>query len=107
MWLEVSGFMVMGLVSGLSLANHLDSVTFLVAHISLSQDGFQRKGFWELGRTCHLLPPPFSLSLIVLVRFLLAACHSFIETSCCETSAASCNHCVWPRWTISVNGSLI
>ena len=38
-WLTVSGFMVMGLVSGLSLANHSNSESFLVAHASLSQDG--------------------------------------------------------------------
>ena len=30
MWLAVSSFMVMGLVSGLSLANHSDSESFLV-----------------------------------------------------------------------------
>ena len=33
------GFMVMGLVSGWSLANHSNSESFLVAHTSLSQDG--------------------------------------------------------------------
>ena len=38
MWLVVSGFLLMGLVSGLSLANHSDSEPFLVAHASLSQD---------------------------------------------------------------------
>ena len=38
-WLEVLGFMVMGLVSGWSLANHSSSDSFLVAHTSLSQDG--------------------------------------------------------------------
>ena len=38
MWLMVSDFMLMGLVSGLSLANHSDSESFLVAHASLSQD---------------------------------------------------------------------
>ena len=38
-WLEVLGFMVMGLVSGWSLANHSNSESFLVAHASLSQDG--------------------------------------------------------------------
>jgi len=32
----VSGFMVMGLVSGWSLANHSNSESFLVAHASLS-----------------------------------------------------------------------
>ena len=36
---SVSGFMVMGLVSGWSLANHSNSESFLVAHSSLSQDG--------------------------------------------------------------------
>ena len=50
LWLAVSGFMVMGLVSGLSLANlfffffflanHSDSESFLVAHALLSQDGY-------------------------------------------------------------------
>ena len=38
-WLTVSGFMVIGLVSGWSLANHSNSESFLVAHASLSQDG--------------------------------------------------------------------
>ena len=44
-WLAVWGFMVMGLVSGLSLANHSDSGSFLVAYALLSQDRFQQKGF--------------------------------------------------------------
>ena len=38
-WIAVSGFMVMGLVSGWSLANCSNSESFLVAHASLSQDG--------------------------------------------------------------------
>ena len=38
-WLEVLGFMVMGLVSGWSLANHSNSESFLVVHTSLSQNG--------------------------------------------------------------------
>ena len=38
-WLEVLGFMVMGLVSRLSLANHSNSESFLMVHASLSQDG--------------------------------------------------------------------
>ena len=40
-WLRVSGFMVMRLVSGLSVANHSDSGSFLVVHVSFSQDGLQ------------------------------------------------------------------
>ena len=39
MWLAVLGFMVMGLVSGLSLANHSDSESFLVVHALFSQNG--------------------------------------------------------------------
>ena len=38
-------FMVMALVSGLSLGNHSDSQSFLVVHALFSQDGCQREGF--------------------------------------------------------------
>ncbi len=44
----VSGFMVMGLVSEWSLANHSNSGSFLVAQVSLSQDGCWQEGFWEV-----------------------------------------------------------
>ena len=47
--------MVMGLVSGLSLANHSDSESFLVVHALFSQDGCQREGFWEVVRLEFLL----------------------------------------------------
>ena len=63
-WLAVSGFMVMGLVSGWSLANHSDSESFLVAHASLSQDGCWWEGFWEVDR--HAVSP-FYLFRPVLV----------------------------------------
>ena len=39
--LTVSGFMVIGLVSGLSLASHSELGSFLRAHTSFSRDGFQ------------------------------------------------------------------
>ena len=39
--LTVSGFMVIGLVSGLSFASHSELRSFLGAHASLSRDGFQ------------------------------------------------------------------
>ena len=45
------GFMVMGLVSGLSLANHSDSESFLV----FSHDGGHQGGFWEVLR--HVVSP--------------------------------------------------
>ena len=37
-WLTVLAFMVMGLVSRWSLANHSDSGSFLMVHTSLTQD---------------------------------------------------------------------
>ena len=40
----------MGLVSGLSLANHSDSESFLVVHALFSQDECQREGFREVVR---------------------------------------------------------
>ena len=43
---SVSGFMVMGLVSRLPLANHSESL--LVVHALFSQGGCQREGFWEV-----------------------------------------------------------
>ena len=54
-WLAVSGFMVMGLVSGLSLANHPNLESFLVVHSLLSQDGCWWEGFWEVDR--HAVSP--------------------------------------------------
>ena len=40
--------MVMGLVSELSLANLIDSESFLVVQALFSPDGCQREGFWEV-----------------------------------------------------------
>ena len=47
-WFAVSNFMVVGLVSRLSLTNHSDSEPFLVVHALLSQDGCQQGGFFDL-----------------------------------------------------------
>ena len=48
-WLTVSGFMMMGLVSRLSLANHSDSESFLVVHALFSQMDAREKdsGRWS------------------------------------------------------------
>ena len=40
--------MVMGLVSGVLLADHSDSESFLEAHPLFSQNGCQKEGFWEV-----------------------------------------------------------
>ena len=63
-WLAVSGFLVMGLVSGLSLANNSDSESFLVVHTLFNQHGCQREGFWEV--VWHVVSP-FGLSRMLLV----------------------------------------
>ena len=78
-----------------------DSGSFPVAHTSLSQDGFQREGFWEVGGTYHLLPHPFGPSLFLLVR-LRGSTAFFIRTSCgCPRK----HHHAWPRQVVSVMGS--
>ena len=52
-WLTVLDFMLMGLVSGWSLANHSNSESFLVVHALLSQEGF-----WEVdGQVVFPLDP--------------------------------------------------
>ena len=56
--------MVMGLVSGLSLASHSDSGSFLVVHSLFSQDGCQREGFWEV---VGQVVSPFDLSRTLVV----------------------------------------
>ena len=52
------------LVSGLSLASHSDSESFLVVHTLFSQDGCQREGFWGV---VGLVVSPFELSQTLLV----------------------------------------
>ena len=54
-WLAVLGFMVMGFVSGLSLADHSDSGSSLVVHSFFGQDGCQREGFREV--VGHVVSP--------------------------------------------------
>ena len=61
--LAVLGFMMMELVSRLSLANHSDSESFLVVHALFSQDGCQR-GFWEV---VGQVVSPFDFSQTLLV----------------------------------------
>ena len=58
MWLAVSGFMVTGLVSGWSLANHSDSESFLVVPCSAKMDAREKdSGRWS-DRWCLLLTFP-------------------------------------------------
>ena len=64
--LPALAFMVMGLVSGLSLANHSDSESFLVVHALFSQMDAREKdsGRW-LDIWCLLLTFPELFLLVV------------------------------------------
>ena len=89
-------FWVVLLVSGLSLATHLDSEFFLVAHTFLSQDGWQREGFWEVVR--HMVSfGSFPNSsdwwwLISSVFFTRTSCRKITHTGG-----------AWPGWAVPVN----
>ena len=62
-----------GLVSSWSLANHSDSESFLVVDALFSQDGCQRKGFWEV--VGHVVSPvDLSQTLLVGGGLLVPCC---------------------------------
>ena len=66
MWLEVLGFMVMGLVSRLSLANHSDSESFLVVpSCSAKMDASEEDSGRWLHTWCHFLTFPEFSPLVV------------------------------------------
>ena len=97
--------LALGLVSMFSQTSHSDSGSFLVARGSLSQEGFQWRGFWEVGRTYGLESPlsPFDLS-----RFfqLVAACSAFLtRTSCCKITRTRGYCQTWPGWAVLVSSS--
>ena len=99
-WLTVSGFMVMGLVSRLSLASHSDLGFFLVAPSLLIEDAFQQEGFWGVGRTGGISFWPFLNSSgwwwLVSSRFLIRA-------SCHEITLANGYYGTWLGWVVSVS----
>ena len=87
MRLQVSGFMVMGFVSGLSLDDHSNPGSFLVVHALLSQDGFQQGGFWEdtwTGVSSLILSLPDSSSWWWLISSMFLT-----RISCCEITHPS------------------
>ena len=65
-WLAASGFMVMGLLSGLSLAHHPDSGSFLVVpHHSAKMDASKEDSWRLVGHMDWHLLSPFNLSLFL------------------------------------------
>ena len=102
-WLAVSGFTVMGRVSGLSLVNHSDAGYFLVAHALLSQDGFQQGRFWEVGKTYGLASP---LSFWPCPDFSgwwwLVSSLFLTSTFCPKITLANAHYGAWSKGVVSV-----
>ena len=105
-------FMVMGLVSRLSVANHLAWPIFRLTqgplwwrvHLSAKMDSSGRVSGRLAGHIISSLllsaPPEFS-------RLVFGGSTVFfIRTSCCETTQESTYHPAWPRRAVLVNGSL-
>ena len=99
-WLAVSGVLVMELVSGLFLASHSDSDSFLVVHALFSQDGCQREGFWEVVRQ---VVSPFDLSRTLLVGGGLLVPCSLPGPPVVKQLHANSYYGVWPGWVVSVS----
>ena len=101
-WLAFSGFSGDGISFQLSLANHCDPGSFLVAHTLLNQDGFQWGGFWDVGRTCGISFWPFKNSSgwqgLVSSVFLT-------RTSCHKITHGNGYYGAWPGWAVSVSVS--
>ena len=91
--------MVMGLVSGLSLANHSDSESFLVVHTLFSQDGCKREGFWEVVRYVVSFWPFLNSSS----WWWLISCMLLTRTSCGKTTHVNDYYGAWPGWAVSVS----
>ena len=100
---RVSGFMVMGLASGWPLADHSDLGSFPVVHTLLSQDGYQREGFWEVvGHVASPFDLPHSSHwwwLISSVFLARTSCHKIPHANgCCGA---------WPGWAVSASVLLL
>ena len=95
------GFMVMGLVSGWSLANHSNSESFLVAHACIAQPRWMlARGILGSGRTRGVSFRPFPsfsdwwwlISSVFLIRI-----------SCHKTTHANGYYDTWPGWAVSIS----
>ena len=98
-WLAVSGFMVMGLVSRLSLANHSNSV--FPGGTRIAQPRWMlARGILGSGRTCGVSFRPFPNSsgwwwLISSVFLIRISCH--------KTTHANSYYGAWPGWAVSIS----
>ena len=98
-WLAVLGFMVMGLVSGWSLANHSNSV--FPGGTRIAQPRWMlARGILGSGRTRGVSFRPFPISsgwwwLISSVFLIRISCH--------KTTHANGYYGAWPGWAVSIS----
>ena len=91
--------MLTGLVSGLSLADHSDSESFVVVHALFSQDGCQREGFWEV--VGHVVSP-FDLAQTLLVGGGLLVPSSLPGPPAVKQLMQMVTM-AWPGWPVSIS----
>ena len=98
-WLAVSGFIGMGLVSGLSLADHSDSRVLPSGECRVQPRWMPERRILGGGWTCGVSFWPFLnsgwwrlISSVVLIR-----------TSCRKTTHVNGYYGAWPGWVVSVS----
>ena len=89
----------MGLVSGLSLANHLTQSPSWLVHALFSQDGCQREGFWEV---VGQVMSPFDLFRNLLVGGGLLVPFSLPGPPAPKTTHVNGYYGAWPGWVVSI-----
>ena len=94
-WLTVLGFMMMGLVSSLSLAHHSNSESFLVVQLRW----MPVRRILGAGRTCVVSywPFPNSSSWWWLISYVFLT-----RISCHKTARANGYYGAWTGWEVSV-----
>ena len=99
-WLKVSGFMVMGLVSELSFANHSDSRILPGGARLVQPRWMQERRILGGGRICGVSFWPFLNSSgwwrLISSMFLT-------RTSCRRTTHANGYYGAWPGWAVSIS----
>ena len=99
-WLKVSGFMVMGLVSGLSLANHSNSRILLGGARLVQPRWMPERRILVGGRTCGVSFWPFLNSS---GWWRLISSVFLTRTSCHKTTHANAYYGAWPGWAVSIS----
>ena len=99
-WLAVLGFMVIGLVSGLSLANHSDSRVLSVGTHLVQPRWMPERRILGGGQTggVSFWPFPNSSGWWRLVNSLFLT-----RTSCHKTTNTNDYYGAWPGWVISIS----